>query len=156
MDFGCYNALWSLWYLGKPQTVYARVDHLRPDRFPKVEDNANLVLNYPHGVGIFEGSWDLPRSYQDLEVFGWADKGGSGSVYMKNGSVVVRKGREEKKVDLTPLPEGSNEPIAYMISAIKANKPIEGLTAIDINVDVIHIIDLAKESVRTGRAVKFQ
>ncbi len=43
-----------------------------------------------------------------------------------------------------------------MISRIKAKQPIEGLTAIDINVDVIHIIDLAKESVRTGKAVKFQ
>jgi predicted dehydrogenase len=36
MDFGCYNALWSLWYLGPPKTVFAEVDHLRPDRFPKV------------------------------------------------------------------------------------------------------------------------
>ena len=44
MDFGCYNALWSLWYMGKPQTVYSRVDHIQPERFPKVEDNATLVL----------------------------------------------------------------------------------------------------------------
>ena len=29
-----------------------------------------MVLHYKNGVGIFEGSWDLPRSYQDLEVFG--------------------------------------------------------------------------------------
>jgi hypothetical protein len=43
-----------------------------------------------------------------------------------------------------------------MISRIKGNQPIEGLTAIDINVDVIKIIDLAKESVKTGKAVKFQ
>src|SRR5437899_9363408 len=70
MDFGCYNALWSLWYLGRPESVYAHVNHLRPDIFPKVEDNADLTLNYRNGVGIFEASWDLPRSYQDLEVFG--------------------------------------------------------------------------------------
>jgi predicted dehydrogenase len=34
VDFGCYNALWSLWYLGRPETVYATVTHLRPGRFP--------------------------------------------------------------------------------------------------------------------------
>ena len=39
------------------------------------------------------------------------------------------------------------------MNAIKEHKPIEGLTAIDINVDVIEIIDAAKESIRTGRAV---
>ena len=59
MDFGCYNALWSLWYLGKPETVYAHANHLRPETFPKVEDNADLILGYKNGVGIFEASWDL-------------------------------------------------------------------------------------------------
>ena len=49
-----------------------------------------------------------------------------------------------------PLPADEAEPVAYMVSRIKANKPIEGLTAIDINVKVIHIIDWAKESVKTG------
>jgi len=156
MDFGCYNALWSLWYLGRPTAVYARVDHLRPERFPKVEDNADLVLTYPNGVGLFEGSWDLPRSYQDLELFGWGGSGDSGSIYMEHDKVELRKGKKSTELDLKPLPEEESEPIAYMISRIKANQPIEGLTAIDINVDVIHIIDVAKESVRTGKAVKFE
>jgi scyllo-inositol 2-dehydrogenase (NADP+) len=156
MDFGCYNALWSLWYLGRPTAVYALVDHLRPERFPKVEDNADLVLSYPNGVGLFEGSWDLPRSYQDLELFGWGGSGDSGSIYMEHDKVELRKGKKSTELDLTPLPEEASEPIAYMVSRMKANQPIEGLTAIDINVDVIHIIDLAKESVRTGKAVKFQ
>ncbi|MGA8029191.1 MAG: Gfo/Idh/MocA family oxidoreductase, partial [Bryobacteraceae bacterium] len=154
MDFGCYNALWSLWYLGMPDTVYATVNHLRPERFPKVEDNATIVLTYANGVGIFEGSWDLPRGFQDLEVFGRPDGKPPGSVYMTHNAVELRQGREKKELPIQPLPAGEDEPIAYMISRIRANQPIEGLTAIDINVDVIHIIDLAKESVKTGRAVK--
>jgi predicted dehydrogenase len=154
MDFGCYNALWSLWYLGRPDTVYAQVNHLRPATFPKVEDNANLVLSYPNAVGLFEASWDLPRSYQDLEVFGvGADRGESGSIYMTRTAVKLQKGREAKDLAIEPLAPTEAEPIAYMANAIKNNKPIEGLTAIDINVDVIEIIDAAKESVRTGRAV---
>lgn len=154
MDFGCYNALWSLWYLGRPDTVYAQVNHLRPGTFPKVEDNANMVLSYPNAVGVFEASWDLPRSYQDLEVFGVGiDRGESGSIYMTRAAVKVQKGREAKDLAIEPLAPAEAEPIAYMANAIKNNKPIEGLTAIDINVDVIEIIDAAKESVRTGRAV---
>ena len=156
MDFGCYNALWSLWYLGKPNTVYATVNHLRPERFPKVEDNADLVLAYDKGVGLFEGSWDLPRSYQDLDVFGWGEDGKRASLHMNQRSVEMRKGKDVKELDIAPLSQDESEPIAYMVSRMKAKKPIEGLTAVDINVDVIHIIDLAKESVKTGKPVKFK
>ena len=156
MDFGCYNALWSLWYMGRPTKVFATVNHLRPERFPKVEDNANLELYYPNGVGIFEGSWDLPRSFQDLEVFGYGENGASASVYMQNGKVELSKGRKKEEVKLEPLPADRAEPIAYMVSCLKNHKAVEGLVAMDINVDVIEIIDAAKESVRTGKPVEMR
>src|SRR5579884_1068734 len=146
MDFGCYNALWSLWYLGRPETVYAEVLHLRPDRFPKVEDNATILLHYPNKAeAILEGSWDLPRSYQDLEVMGR-----EGALYMTQRSVQLRKGRETKDIASEPLPPERAKPVAYMVQAIKSGKPLEGLVAIDINVQVMEIIDAAKESARTG------
>ena len=148
MDFGCYNALWSLWYLGRPEAVYAHVNHLRPAVFPKVEDNADLMLTYKNAVGIFEGSWDLPRSYQDLEVFGL-----KGSVYMKNGSVEQQEGGKRSPVEIAPLPPEASQPIAYMASRMRQNKPIEGMTALGINVEVLEIIEAAKESIRTGKAV---
>ncbi|HEX3879634.1 MAG TPA: Gfo/Idh/MocA family oxidoreductase [Bryobacteraceae bacterium] len=149
MDFGCYNALWSLWYMGKPQTVYARADHLQPERFPKVEDNATLVLGYKDGVGIFEGSWDLPRSYQDLEVFGR-----SASMTMVNGKVEMRKGRgAAESMTIDPLPKDRASPLAYMANAIQAHQPPEGLVALDINVQVVEIIEAAKESIRVGKPV---
>lgn len=149
MDFGCYNALWSLWYFGKPETVYAEVNHLRPERFPKVEDNSTMTLAYKNAVGIFEGSWDLPRSFQDLEVYGLG-----GSLYMRHGQLEERKGREPAKdLPLSPLPADRAEPVAYMVSRMRKHKPLDGLVATDINVSVIQIIDAAKESVRSGRAV---
>jgi predicted dehydrogenase len=40
-----------------------------------------------------------------------------------------------------------------MVDAIRKNKPIEGLTALDINVGVVEIIEAAKQSVKTGRAI---
>ncbi len=149
MDFGCYNALWSLWYMGRPETVYAHVNHLRPDVFPKVEDNADMLLGYKNGVGIFEASWDLPRSYQDVEVFGL-----KGSVYMQNGKVELSKGKQKQEIPLTPLAPDDAEPIAYMVSRLRQKKPVEGLTALDINVGVVEIIEAAKQSVKSGAAVR--
>lgn len=40
-----------------------------------------------------------------------------------------------------------------MVSVVKGGKQVEGLTAIDINVGVAEIIEAAKQSVKTGRAV---
>jgi len=148
MDFGCYNALWSLWYFGRPERVYAQVNHLRPSEFPKVEDNADLMLSWRESAGLFEGSWDLPRGFQDLEIFGR-----KGSVYMKNGSVELRTGRDTQALPLDPLPPERSEPIAYMVNALRTNNPIEGLTALDINVGVVEIIEAAKLSVKTGNSV---
>lgn len=149
MDFGCYNALWSLWYLGRPESVYAQVNQLRPETFPKVEDNSSMILHYKNGVGIFEGSWDLPRSFQDLEVFGI-----KGSLYLTRDAVELRSGRSAAtRLDPAPLPPEQSEPIAFMVNAIRSKKPIEGLTAIDINVGVAEIIEAAKMSVKSGKAV---
>jgi len=148
MDFGCYNALWSLWYLGRPQTVFANTIQLRPEEFGKAEDNATLVLTYKDAVGIFEGSWDLPRSFQDLEVFGR-----KGSLHMTSREVELRQGREKKTIEATPLPADQSEPVAYMISCIRNKKAPEGLVALDINVGVSEIIEAAKQSVKTGKAV---
>jgi predicted dehydrogenase len=150
MDFGCYNALWSLWYLGKPESVYAHVNSLRPDEFPKVEDNSTFLFTYKNGVGLFEGSWDFPRSFQDLEIFGR-----TGSLYMKNGTVELRKGRENATpVAIEPLPPERAEPIAYMLHCIRTKRPPEGLVAIDINVDVVEIIEASKRSVKEGKTIR--
>jgi predicted dehydrogenase len=152
VDFGCYNALWSLMYLGRPETVYAQTNQLRPEEFPKVEDNATIVLNYKQATAILEGSWDLPRSFQDLEVFGR-----QGSLYMTNGKVETRKGREAaKEVPLTPLAPEAAEPIAAMINSIETKTPPKGMTSIDLNVGVVEIIEAAKESVKTGKAVRLK
>jgi len=150
MDFGCYNALWSLWYMGKPESVYGHVNHLRPETFPKVEDNSTMILSYKNGVGLFEGSWDLPRSFQDLEVFGL-----EGSLLMTRDRLEVRKGRQPgDEVPIQPLAPENAEPIAHMIAAIREKKPLNPMVALDINVDVVEIIDALKMSVKSKAAVK--
>lgn len=149
VDFGCYNALWAMWYLGRPESVYATVNHLRPETYPRVEDNAVIVLSYRNAVGIFESSWDLPRSSDHLEVFGR-----SGSLLLDGDRVEIWKGKESTEVVVPPLPADRQEPISYIISRLSSGKPVDGLVALDINVAVTEIIEAAKESVKTGRAVK--
>ena len=108
-----------------------------------MDDNADLLLSYRNGVGIFEGSWDLPRSFQQLDIFGL-----KGSVSVQSAKVEVRKGvGVVEEVAMKPLPADRAEPIAYMVDCIRAKKAPEGLVAMDINVGVNEIIEAAKMSV---------
>lgn len=150
VDFGCYNALWALWFKGRPDSVYAQANRLQPERFPKVEDNSVMVLSYPDGVGIFEGSWDLPHSFQDLELFG-----DEGSLRMNRNGVEIRKGRrgEPETVVSPELSPERSDPIRYMVDRVESGKPVDNIMALEINVGVVEILEAAKKSIETGAAV---
>lgn len=152
VDFGCYNALWSLWFLGRPESVFAHANQLRPAEFPRVEDNSVMVLNYKKGVALLEGSWDLPRSFQEVEIFGRG-----GSLQVTRVAVELRKsGGAPEQVKLAPLAAGYEEPIAAMLRQIETGQESSPLTSLELNVAVVEILDAAKESIRTGRAVRIR
>lgn len=150
VDFGCYNAVWAAWFKGLPDTVYAAVNRLQRERFPKVEDNSVMVLTYPDGVGLFEGSWDLPRGFQELEAFGR-----TGSLAMNRDEVEYRDGRKPpERIEAAPLTPETDDPIRYMIDRVVNDKPLGHIVALDINVQAVEILEAAKQSIREGRAVR--
>jgi len=150
VDFGCYSAAWSIWYLGPPTSVYARTGNQQPERFPKVEDQAFLVLGYPQATALIEASWDLPRTYQDLDVMSR-----KGTIHMQQSGVEVTVGHAHPKpAPLVKLPPELASPLACMIHALETKQaPDQGIVGLDLNVGVMEIIDAAKESVRTGQVV---
>ena len=91
MDFGIYSATWAAWHLGLPTAVYGSAQQLQPERFPKVDDNAVIVLTYPQGMGVFEASWNLPRGYQQLEVIG-----SKGSIAMNRAEATLQASRSSR------------------------------------------------------------
>ncbi len=150
VDFGIYSATWAIWHLGLPQQVYATVSHLQPDRFPKVEDNAVFVLTYPAAVGIFEASWDLPRGFQHLEVFGH-----EGSLSLARDSLTIQVGRKAATpVNSTALAPVASHPVRYMIDRVTSRQPLEHIVALDLNVDAVQILEAAKISASERRPVQ--
>jgi predicted dehydrogenase len=149
MDFGCYAVLDALHHLGRPQTVFAREFRLRPAEFPKVDDGATLLLTYPNAMAILEPSWNMPPGTERLEILTHA-----GYVRMADGKVEVRKGRDPATPLATPsLPPERSDPIGYLVHCIKSGKAVEGVVSLDFNVDVLEILDAAKKSIRSGKAV---
>ncbi|MDZ7638379.1 MAG: hypothetical protein U5J83_09045 [Bryobacterales bacterium] len=149
MDFGCYNALWSLMYLGRPETVFAHSIQLRPG-VPEGGGRCNHPSHLSrHGVALLEGSWISPRSFQQVEVFGL-----KGSLMADRQKAAFGPGRGAEKILPDPgLPPSRLEPIAYMLECIRTNQDPEGMVSMDFNVGVNEIIEAAKLSVKSGKAV---
>jgi predicted dehydrogenase len=148
IDFVGYGAVWSRWYLGLPKSVYAITTHTRPNVY-HTNTNATVVMQYPdNGVAIIEGSWDLPRSFQDVEIFG--DKG---SVYMARNKIEAMIGRNRKEVALGSLGEDRRDPVNYFIQRIRNNQPLDGMVAPEFNVDAMAIVEAARRSAETGKPV---
>jgi predicted dehydrogenase len=154
VDFGCYIVNWSLWLKGMPQSVYATANHLKPELYPKVEDNATIILNYKDGLAILEASWDLPPAQRlGSEIYGM--KGSIvGATIRKQGARGGGRGAQQgEPLTVQPLPPERAEPIAYMVDRIKNKQPLDGMSALDLNVNVQEVLEAAKMSVKTGKAV---
>jgi predicted dehydrogenase len=154
MDFGCYGAELSLWLKGRPTRVYATTRKLKVEQQNKVDDDATIVLDYPDATSVIEASWDWPYGKEQVEVFG-----PKGSLTAHHDSLLYRAanahGRnippDGESVTLDPLPKETSNPVTYFVDCIRNNKPIEDPVSAQLNVQVLEILDAARESVRTGK-----
>jgi predicted dehydrogenase len=156
MDFGCYGAEWALWLKGRPTRVYATARTLKTDQHNRVEDDATIVLDYPDATVVVEPSWDWPYGMDRVYVFG-----AKGSLLATRDDFFSRPQSVEKpatldgdRVAIDPLPHETSNPVAYFLGRIRTNQPIEDPLTAKLNVQVMEILDAARESVRTGRAVE--
>ena len=71
-DFGCYGADLMTWLLHgeAPQSVSAVTEQLQPSVYPKVDDEAGLLLTYRNAIAIVQGSWNWPFDVKDMDVYG--------------------------------------------------------------------------------------
>jgi predicted dehydrogenase len=154
MDFGCYGAEMSVWLKGRPSRVYATTRKLKVEQNNKVDDDATIVLDYPDATSVIEASWDWPYNKDMTQVFG-----PKGSLLARHSTLQFRSAEargpnvapDGENVALDPLPKEGSNPIAYFVDCIRNNKPIEDPVSAQLNVQVMEILDAARESARTGK-----
>ena len=54
----------------RPTSVFAVTQHIKPDIYPKVDDEATIVVTYPKAQGIIQASWNWPYNRKDMEIYG--------------------------------------------------------------------------------------
>jgi predicted dehydrogenase len=154
MDFGCYGAEWALWLKGRPKGVQAIAQKLKVSQHNKVDDDATILLEYPDATVIIEASWDWPHSMGQVQVFG--PKGSllatGTTLFYRPSEDRGRSGVAGEPVALSAPRGATSNPVAYFVDCIRRDKPIEEPLSAELNVQVLEILDAARESVRTGRA----
>jgi len=159
MDFGCYGAELAMWLKGRPSRVSAVTQKLKVAQHNPVDDDATIILDYPDGQAIIEASWDWPYSMGQVEAFG--PKGSllatRNDLFFRSPTDNIAKvGLEGERVALDPPPRVTSNPISYFVDCLRNNKPIEDPLSMKLNVQVMEILDAARESVRTGKPQKLE
>jgi glucose-fructose oxidoreductase len=154
-DFGCYGADLTTWLMrgATPMTVTAVVNHDKPQIYPKVDDDSTIILQYPHAQAVIMGSWNWPFGRKDMEVYGATGY----AITVASDQIRIRHEHDSEEHTSTAqaLPARERDSLAYLSAVLRGDiEPRGDLTSLDTNVIVMQILDAARESARTGRAVK--
>ncbi|WP_077919822.1 Gfo/Idh/MocA family protein [Spirosoma sp. 209] len=155
-DFGCYGANLSTWLMRgqRPTSVLAVTQQIKPDIYPKVDDEATIVLTYPTAQAVIQASWNWPYARKDMEVYGQ-----TGSVFTldKSRMRIRRTEKEaEQALEAPATAAPAADPFAYLAQLLRGQTKPDELTSVENNLIVMEILDAARQSAKTGKAVKLQ
>lgn len=154
-DFGCYGANLMTWIMdnARPISVTARTLQIKPSVYPKVDDEADILVEYPKAIGIIQGSWNWPQSRKDFEVYGET----AYAIATGGSSLRVRLGKAGEDSRTPPaLAEDSRDSVGYLVSVVRGRRHPEGLSSLANNLIVTEILEAARESAKSGKAVRLQ
>lgn len=156
IDFGCYGANLMTWLMHgeKPISVTAVTQHFKPNIYPKVDDEATIIVSYPSAQCIIQASWNWPFGRKDMEVYG--DSG-----YIKTVNATAMRTRfagnkQDTDIAVTaadiPVYE---DPFSYLADVLnkKITVPENGLYALPTNVTTVQILDAARRSAASGKTI---
>jgi len=151
-DFGCYGADLATWLMDgrRPDSVTAVTQQIKPEVYPRVDDEATIILTYPHAQAIIQASWNWPFDRKDIEVYG--QKGYA--ITVKRDALRVRlPEKEEISTEAKPLEKKKEDSVSYLRAVLLGDMPVEGQSSLETNVIVTEILDAARKSAATGKTV---
>lgn len=133
-------------------SVTAITQQIKPEIYPKVDDEATILVTYPHTQGVIQASWNWPYARKDMEVYGQ-----TGSIHALNKSNMrIRlKEKEPETLSKAPdLPEPYTDPFAYLAAVVRGEiTSVDDLSSLQNNMVVVQILDAARQSAKEGKTI---
>jgi predicted dehydrogenase len=154
-DFGCYGADLATWLLHgeSPLSVTAVTQTDKPEIYPRVADEATVIVRYPKTQVVLMASWNWPFARKDMEVYGAT---GYAITVGPDGLRLRTKGQDrESQTTAPPLSAPNDGSLHYLAAVLNGSLQPDGdLTSLETNVVVMQILDAARQSAREGRTIK--
>ncbi|MDR2906909.1 MAG: Gfo/Idh/MocA family oxidoreductase, partial [Bacteroidales bacterium] len=156
IDFGCYGANLATWLLKgqKPKSVYAVLKQQKPDIYPKVDDDATIILEYPAATVQIMASWNWPMNRKDMHIYGT-----KGYIYQDTWSDMrVYTNNKETKETLPALRKPYNDPYYYLKAVVRGQIDLQptDLSSLENNLIVVEILESAIKSAKTGKVINLK
>ncbi|MGI9148385.1 MAG: Gfo/Idh/MocA family protein [Chloroflexota bacterium] len=158
VDFCSYGAVLSRWFMGQPSKVLALGGRYAKDFFT-VDDNAILVLGYPRGHSVCEGTWTQPAVPSRIPTMVYGQAGAIAVTGQSELQVAVSNASGERVATNTDvvacpaLPEHYRSAPDYFCHCLLHDEPFEGIVRPDLSRDAQEILQAGIESMITGREV---
>lgn len=155
IDFGCYGANLATWLLdgAVPDQVYAVLRQNKPSVYPKVDDDAEIMLSYGNVTVNIGASWCWPTGRKDMYVYGL-----DGYLYQRTPDRLqaMYKGQGIPEFSAPALEAPYDNSFRYLKAAVRGEIKVHpnDLSALENNLVVMRILDAAIRSARYGVAVK--
>jgi predicted dehydrogenase len=151
-DFGCYGAVLATWLLDgrRPDTVTAVTQQIKPNLYPRVDDEATIILTYPKAQVIIQASWNWPFDRKDLEVYG---ETGSATTVRRDDILVRRQKGREEQIAARPLAAPYDDAISCLRAVVLDGAKPDGLSSLQTNLIVTEILDIARQSATSGKTI---
>jgi len=151
-DFGCYGANLMTWLMDneRPEAVTATTQHFQPEVYPRVDDEATIVVEYAKAQGIIQASWNWPFNRKDFEVYGHQ---GLAIATGATGLRVALPNEPEHAVTPDPRADDERDSISHLMAVARGQRAPNALSSLENNIIVTEILDAARESARTHARV---
>ena len=159
IDFGCYGAN-LMTYLQKgqePVSVTAVTQNFKPDIYPKVDDEATIIVTYPKAQCIIQASWNWPFGRKDMEIYG--ESGYIIATDNKNLRIRNITMKAEQTAQVTSKDIAVYEdPFSYFADVISGKVKMTKYDpySLENNLLVVKILESARESAKTGKTIQFK
>lgn len=160
VDFCSYGAALSRWIMGQPSRVTG-IGGRYSKEFFTVEDNAVMVLAYPKGHTITEGTWTQPAMPVRIPSMVYGDKGAI-AIMSQTELMISTQGIpgqhqglpvEGETIVAPDLPAHYKSAIDYFTHCLLHDEPFTGIVSPEVSVDTQAILEAGLLSMETGAEV---
>jgi predicted dehydrogenase len=159
LDYMGYGATLGTWFRNgrAPIEVTCTVDDTPGI---EVDQHAIAVCRYETGLSKMETRWGTftdPWTIQPQPTCGFTFIGSDGTLtspdYATHLTAQTRARPDRHEIAVDPLPEGADNPIAYVLDCLSQGRPVDGPLAPDLCLTAQRIVDTAAASAREKRTL---